>query len=98
RGWSVVSRIKCQVSRPNARQVRVKRISYLVKRISQTKMRKCKYEIRITRYEIRTPRFLELSVQDSGVGIPRAEIGGLFEKYRQTSSGKTSEQKGTGLG
>jgi signal transduction histidine kinase len=37
-------------------------------------------------------------VKDSGVGIPAAEIGHLFEKYRQTSSGKTSEQKGTGLG
>jgi signal transduction histidine kinase len=37
-------------------------------------------------------------VRDSGVGIPTEEIGNLFEKYRQTGSGKTSEQKGTGLG
>jgi PAS domain S-box-containing protein len=37
-------------------------------------------------------------VKDSGVGIPAAEIGQLFEKYRQTSSGKISGQKGTGLG
>ena len=37
-------------------------------------------------------------VRDSGVGIPKEEIGNLFEKYRQTSSGKTSKQKGTGLG
>jgi len=37
-------------------------------------------------------------VKDNGVGIPADEIGGLFEKYRQTTSGKTAEQKGTGLG
>jgi signal transduction histidine kinase/HAMP domain-containing protein len=37
-------------------------------------------------------------VRDSGVGIPKEEIGNLFEKYRQTTSGKISNQKGTGLG
>ncbi|MEK6602663.1 MAG: ATP-binding protein, partial [Candidatus Binatota bacterium] len=36
--------------------------------------------------------------KDSGVGIPAQEIGSLFEKYRQTTSGKTSKEKGTGLG
>lgn len=28
----------------------------------------------------------------------RGQIGGLFEKYRQTTSGKISKDKGTGLG
>jgi signal transduction histidine kinase/CheY-like chemotaxis protein len=37
-------------------------------------------------------------VKDSGVGIPAHEIGDLFEKYRQTQSGKTSKHTGTGLG
>jgi PAS domain S-box-containing protein len=37
-------------------------------------------------------------VQDTGVGIAADEIDSLFEKYKQTSSGKTSEYKGTGLG
>ena len=37
-------------------------------------------------------------VKDTGVGISPQEIGSLFEKYRQTSSGKNSQQKGTGLG
>jgi signal transduction histidine kinase/CheY-like chemotaxis protein len=37
-------------------------------------------------------------VKDSGVGIPAHELGDLFEKYRQTQSGKTSKHKGTGLG
>ena len=37
-------------------------------------------------------------VKDNGVGIPAGEIGNLFEKYRQATSGKISKQKGTGLG
>jgi signal transduction histidine kinase len=37
-------------------------------------------------------------VKDNGVGIASEEIGGLFEKYRQLTSGKISEHKGTGLG
>jgi signal transduction histidine kinase len=41
---------------------------------------------------------VEVYVKDSGVGIPKEDIARLFEKYRQTSSGRTSEQKGTGLG
>lgn len=40
----------------------------------------------------------EIWVKDTGVGIGPDEIGKLFEKYKQTSSGKTSEHKGTGLG
>jgi signal transduction histidine kinase len=32
------------------------------------------------------------------VGIAGEEIGGLFQKYRQSASGKTARQKGTGLG
>lgn len=41
---------------------------------------------------------IKLWVKDTGVGIPADEIGQIFEKYRQTTSGKTSEHKGTGLG
>jgi len=37
-------------------------------------------------------------VRDSGVGISSKEVSNLFEKYRQTTSGKTSNEKGTGLG
>jgi signal transduction histidine kinase len=37
-------------------------------------------------------------VKDTGIGIAPEEIGNLFEKYKQTTSGKTSEYKGTGLG
>jgi K+-sensing histidine kinase KdpD len=41
---------------------------------------------------------VQVYVKDTGVGIRKDEIGSLFEKYRQTKSGKTSPHKGTGLG
>jgi signal transduction histidine kinase len=41
---------------------------------------------------------VKLSVKDTGAGIPPEELGSLFHKYRQTTSGKTSKDKGTGLG
>jgi signal transduction histidine kinase len=37
-------------------------------------------------------------VKDTGQGIPAHEINDLFEKYRQSSSGRESQAKGTGLG
>ena len=37
-------------------------------------------------------------VQDTGVGISSDEIANLFQKYQQSTSGKTSAHKGTGLG
>jgi signal transduction histidine kinase len=37
-------------------------------------------------------------VKDTGVGIAPGEIATLFDKYRQSMSGKCSDQKGTGLG
>lgn len=41
---------------------------------------------------------VRLWVKDTGEGIPPEEMGDLFEKYRQSTSGKISENKGTGLG
>ncbi len=41
---------------------------------------------------------VQVWVRDSGVGIPRDEIEHVFEKYRQLSGGKASQDKGTGLG
>lgn len=37
-------------------------------------------------------------VKDDGLGISPQEIGSLFEKYRQSTSGRRSSQEGTGLG
>ncbi|HXG51277.1 MAG TPA: ATP-binding protein [candidate division Zixibacteria bacterium] len=44
------------------------------------------------------PAEVEFWVRDNGVGIPAEEMSALFEKYRQTASGKASKHKGTGLG
>jgi protein-histidine pros-kinase len=41
---------------------------------------------------------IRVEVTDTGAGISRDEIDGLFQKYRQTESGKKSQHKGTGLG
>jgi signal transduction histidine kinase len=41
---------------------------------------------------------LRVSVADTGVGIPAAELPLVFERYRQLSSSSQSTEKGTGLG
>ena len=41
---------------------------------------------------------VRVEIQDSGVGISRAEIADLFQKYRQVKSLTVPAQKGTGLG
>jgi len=41
---------------------------------------------------------IKVWIKDNGVGIPAREIGQIFQKYRQTTSAKASERKGTGLG
>jgi signal transduction histidine kinase/CheY-like chemotaxis protein len=41
---------------------------------------------------------VKLWVKDTGIGIPAKEIDKLFEKYRQSASGKSAKDKGTGLG
>ena len=37
-------------------------------------------------------------VKDTGEGIAADEVGQLFQKYRQVTSGKMSDNKGSGLG
>jgi signal transduction histidine kinase len=41
---------------------------------------------------------VRLWVKDTGVGIASDEMNDIFEKYRQSTSGKLSQSKGTGLG
>lgn len=42
--------------------------------------------------------YVRVKVTDNGVGISQEEIGLLFKRYKQTSSGTLSKHKGTGLG
>lgn len=46
----------------------------------------------------RKNNFLEISVSDTGVGIPKQEISNLFSKFYQVDSSATREAEGTGLG
>jgi PAS domain S-box-containing protein len=39
-----------------------------------------------------------LWVKDSGIGIPEDEIAAIFDKYRQVTTGRSSNRIGTGLG
>ncbi|MFI4933997.1 MAG: ATP-binding protein [Caulobacterales bacterium] len=47
-----------------------------------------------------TPKdeFLRISVRDTGVGIPKDKIGGLFEAFTQADQSTTRRFGGTGLG
>ena len=40
----------------------------------------------------------ELSVADSGVGIPEAELLGLFDRFRRVKGAKSRTHEGTGIG
>ncbi len=41
---------------------------------------------------------IEVAVKDTGIGIPEAELIGVFEKFRQLDDTMTREHSGTGLG
>ncbi|WP_373496362.1 two-component regulator propeller domain-containing protein, partial [Aquiflexum sp.] len=45
-----------------------------------------------------TARILELSVEDSGVGIPRDQLDRIFDRFYQADTSHTREQEGTGIG
>ena len=52
----------------------------------------------LTRGAVCPANSVVISVTDSGVGIPKAEIPKLFNKFQQLSTARKSEKKGTGLG
>ena len=41
---------------------------------------------------------LTIRVQDTGIGIPANQLGGVFEKFRQVDGSNTRKYEGTGLG
>jgi len=51
--------------------------------------------IRMNREDGRTARW---TITDSGIGIPKASVGKLFEKFYRADNVHTVETEGTGLG
>ena len=41
---------------------------------------------------------LTIRVEDTGIGIPKDQLGGVFEKFRQVDGSNTRKYEGTGLG
>ncbi len=54
--------------------------------------------VTVSANETKDPRFIEISVTDTGVGIPKDRIDDLFRIDKNTSTEGTAEEKGTGLG
>lgn len=50
------------------------------------------------RAAVTDPKFLTVSIADTGVGIPHEELPILFDHFRQASSAKQTSEKGSGLG
>jgi PAS domain S-box-containing protein len=47
---------------------------------------------------IQTGRFVELSVRDTGVGIPESEISKVFERFHRIEGTRGRSQEGSGIG
>ena len=43
-------------------------------------------------------KFIEISIKDTGIGIPPDELPKLFSKFHRVQDKKTEEVRGTGLG
>jgi len=47
---------------------------------------------------VRDDRFVEISIRDTGVGIPQNQIDKIFDRFYQVDGSYTREHEGTGIG
>jgi len=47
---------------------------------------------------VRDDNFVEISISDTGVGIPKEKIPKIFDRFYQVDGSQTREQEGTGIG
>ena len=43
-------------------------------------------------------KFVEISIRDTGIGIPKEKIPKIFDRFHQVNGGHKGEQEGTGIG
>jgi two-component system phosphate regulon sensor histidine kinase PhoR len=63
-----------------------------------------KIEVRVSHYQkvvadgANGKKFVQIDVQDSGVGIPKTDLEKLFQKFYQAKNTPLVNEKGSGLG
>ena len=54
--------------------------------------------VAVTRGQVGEDAWVQLSIQDTGAGIPAAKLPYLFDRFYQADTSDTREQEGTGIG
>ncbi len=55
-------------------------------------------KVEITKPKSQTSKLIELSVSDTGIGIPADHLDKVFDRFYQVDASQTREQEGSGLG
>ena len=76
----------------------VQAISNLTENAIHYNREKGRVQVRLARFPSATSPNWEISVADTGIGIPRDSIGRIFERFYRVDKARSRERGGTGLG